>query len=70
MKIKALKSFCGTVTMSPSDTSREVPDNLAENLIAAGYAAKVEDNPEPNPDETSKPENKAPAKKENTNAAK
>lgn len=50
MKIKALKSFCGTVTMSPSDGPREVADGLAENLIAAGYAEKVEDKPAPAPE--------------------
>lgn len=80
MKIKALKSFCGTVTMSPSDEPREVADGLAEKLIAAGYAEKVEDKPAPDPkpepepptpdeepDKTPKPDDKP--KKANKNAA-
>lgn len=41
MKIKALKSFCGTVTMCPKDAPREVSDKLAKELIAAGYAEEV-----------------------------
>ena len=73
MKIKALKSFCGTVTMSPSDGPREVADGLAENLIAAGYAEKVEDKPAPAPAPAPEP-TPAPApddkpKKANKNAA-
>ena len=45
MKIKALKSFCGIVTMSPADEPREVSDKIAKNLIAAGYAEEVKDKP-------------------------
>ncbi len=43
MKIKALKSFCGTVTMGVGE-EKEVQDGTAYDLIAAGYAtACVED---------------------------
>ena len=83
MKIKALKSFCGTVTMSPADEPKEVADSLAENLIAAGYAEKVEDTHEPEstpapepettlvpaPETTPAPDKKPSEKKANKNAA-
>lgn len=42
MKIKALKSFCGTVTMAMNEV-KEVDDKLAENLIAVNYAVSVPD---------------------------
>lgn len=43
MRIKALKSFCGTVTMGIGE-EKEISDNMAVGLIAAGYAtACVED---------------------------
>lgn len=43
MKIKALKSFCGTVTMGIGE-EKEVSDAMAAGLIGAGYAtACVED---------------------------
>lgn len=75
MKIKALKSFCGTVTMSPADEPREVSDSIGESLIAAGYAVKVEDKPEPEPKPTPEPEpepepkHDGKPKKANKNAA-
>ena len=50
MKIKALKSFCSTVTMCPADEPKEVSDETAEKLIAAGYAVKVETEPEQTPE--------------------
>lgn len=40
MKIKALKSFCGTVTMAMNEV-KEVDDKMAENLIAVNYAVAV-----------------------------
>ena len=40
MKIKALKSFCGTVTMTMNEV-KEVDDKLAQNLIAVNYAVAV-----------------------------
>lgn len=40
MKIKALKSFSGTVTMTMNEI-KEVDDKIAENLIAVKYAAAV-----------------------------
>lgn len=56
MLIKALKSFCGTVTMCPKDAPREVSDSLAKRLIAAGYAEEVK------PEKSEKvPENAEPA---------
>ncbi len=43
MKIKALKSFCGTVTMGMGE-EKEVSAAMAAGLIGAGYAtACVED---------------------------
>jgi len=40
MKIKALIPFVGQVTMGAGDT-RDVPDEVAKDLIDAGYAEKV-----------------------------
>lgn len=40
MKIKALIPFVGQVTMGAGDT-RDVPDEVAKDLIDAGYATKV-----------------------------
>lgn len=37
MKIKALKPFCGTVTMGVGE-EKEVRDSTARELIAAGHA--------------------------------
>lgn len=42
MKIKALKSFCGTVTMSIGEV-KDVNDDMALNFIGAGYAQPVEE---------------------------
>lgn len=42
MKIKALKSFCGTVTMGIGDV-RDVEEKMASELIGAGYAQSVEE---------------------------
>lgn len=41
MKIKALTSFTGAITMTTGDI-RDVEDAVAKDLIAAGYAAKYE----------------------------
>lgn len=40
MKIKALKSFSGTVTMSMNEI-KDIEDKIAENLIAVKYAVAV-----------------------------
>ena len=45
MKIKALKSFCGTVTMSIGEV-KDVNDDMALNFIGAGYAQPVEEQAE------------------------
>lgn len=45
MKIKALKSFCGTVTMGIGDT-KDVDESVALGLIGAGYAQPVEEKAE------------------------
>lgn len=45
MKIKALKSFCGTVTMSIGEV-KDVNDDMALNFIGAGYAQPVEEKAE------------------------
>lgn len=37
MKIKALKPFCGTVTMGVGE-EKDVPDSTARELISAGHA--------------------------------
>lgn len=42
MKIKALKPFCGTVTMGVGE-EKDVPDNTARELIAAGHATACVD---------------------------
>lgn len=42
MKIKALKSFCGTVTMGIGDV-KDVEEKMASELIGAGYAQSVEE---------------------------
>lgn len=47
MKIKALKSFCGTVTMGIGDI-KDVEEKTALGLIGVGYAQSVE---EKNPSE-------------------
>ena len=39
-KIKALKSFSGAVTVAKGQT-RDVPDELAEDVIKAGLAEEV-----------------------------
>ena len=45
MKIKALKSFCGTVTMGIGD-AKDVEKSVALGLIGAGYAQPVEEKAE------------------------
>ena len=40
MKIKALISFAGTISMRQNET-RDVSDDVAKDLIRAGYAEKV-----------------------------
>ena len=40
MKIKALISFAGAVSMRQSET-RDVSDDTAKDLVRAGYAEKV-----------------------------
>lgn len=47
MKIKALKSFCGTVTMGIGDI-KDVEEKTALGLIGVGYAQSAE---EKNPSE-------------------
>lgn len=42
MKVKALKSFCGTVTMGIGDV-KDVEEKMALGLIGAGYAQLVEE---------------------------
>ena len=42
MKIKALKSFCGTVTMGIGEV-KDVDEKTALGLIGVGYAEPVED---------------------------
>lgn len=42
MKIKALKSFCGTVTMGVGDV-KDIEDGMASGLIGAGYAIACPD---------------------------
>ena len=37
MKIKALTSFVGEVSMGPGDVA-DVPDEIAKSLVDAGYA--------------------------------
>ena len=44
MKIKATCSFCGAYSMNVGDVG-DVPDDLAKDLIAAGYAAAQKDPP-------------------------
>lgn len=41
MKIKALKSFCGTVTMGIGDV-KDVEEKTALGLIGMGYAQSVD----------------------------
>lgn len=61
MKIKALIPFVGQVTMGAGDT-RDVPDEVAKDLIDAGYATKVGEVAKTEPTEK-KPAPKKPAKK-------
>lgn len=61
MKIKALIPFVGQVTMGAGDT-RDVPDEVAKDLIDAGYATKVGEAAKAEPTEK-KPTPKKPAKK-------
>ncbi|MCM1055945.1 MAG: hypothetical protein NC394_10545 [Bacteroides sp.] len=46
MKIKALKSFCGTVTMGIGEI-KDVEDGVAFGLIGAGYAETAEEKADP-----------------------
>lgn len=46
MKIKALKSFCGTVTMGIGDI-KDVEEKMALGLIGAGYAQSTEEKAPP-----------------------
>jgi len=61
MKVKALVSFAGVVSMMPGET-REISPEIAENLIKANYVEEVVDRQV----EAEKPEEKpkrAPKKK-------
>ena len=44
-KVKALVPFVGEIVMNTGET-REVPDEIAKDLIGAGYVTKIEDKPE------------------------
>ena len=57
MKIKAIKSFAGKITMIP-DEERNVRDELAKDLIRAGYAEQIGSGTEP----ATEPPTEPPAK--------
>lgn len=69
MKIKALKSFCGTVTMGIGDI-KDVEEKTALGLIGVGYAQPVEEKAPPekttseNQDEAATPEGTSDAESE------
>ncbi len=50
MKIKALVSYCGNVTMAKGE-AREVLDKTAADLISCGYAVSAEEPAEVKTDE-------------------
>ena len=64
MKIRALKSFAGLVAMV-RDEERNVRDEIAADLIKAGYAVCIEDElppKDPDPDKPVAPKAKPKSK--------
>lgn len=51
MKIKALLSFTGAVTMHPGE-ERTVSDKIGKDLVQAGLAIKLDEPEEPKTEET------------------
>lgn len=51
MKIKALLSFTGAVTMHPGE-ERTVSDKIGKDLVQAGLAIKLDEPEEPKAEET------------------
>ncbi len=62
MKIKALKSFCGSVTMTMNEV-KDVDDKFAENLIAVGYAVAAENKADKAADKKKSDKNEAESNK-------
>ena len=58
MKIKALLSFTGAVTMHPGE-ERTVSDKTGKDLVQAGLAIKLDEPEEPKTEETKAEETKA-----------
>lgn len=58
MKIKALLSFTGAVTMHPGE-ERTVSDKTGKDLVQAGLAIKLDEPEEPKTEETKTEETKA-----------
>jgi hypothetical protein len=54
MKIKALLSFTGAVTMHPGE-ERTVSDKTGKDLVQAGLAIKLDEPEEPKTDEPEEP---------------
>ena len=65
MKVKAIKSFVGVVSMSVGDIKDIQSDEVVNDLVKAGYVEAVEDKPEDKPKAKteSKPKAKPEAKK-------
>lgn len=69
MKIKALLSFTGAVTMYPGE-ERTVSDKTGKDLVQAGLAIKLDEPEEPKTEETKTEETKAEEKPLKEKAAK
>lgn len=69
MKIKALLSFTGAVTMHPGE-ERTVSDKTGKDLVQAGLAIKLDEPEEPKTEETKTEETKAVNKPLKEKAAK
>lgn len=65
LKVKAIKSFIGVVSMNVGDVRYIQSDEVAKDLVKAGYVVAVDEKPEAKP--KAKPEDKkTPAKKGST----
>lgn len=69
MKIKALLSFTGAVTMHPGE-ERTVSDKTGKDLVQAGLAIKLDEPEEPKTEEPKTEETKAVNKPLKEKAAK
>lgn len=68
MKVKAIKSFVGVVSMSVGDIKDIQSDEVVNDLVKAGYVEAVDDKPKAKP--KAKPEAKKPTAKKGSTTKK